>query len=280
MRKFLFTFGIAVSVLLFSCQKEKSIENGSGSNNVDLLARTVIKIGSDSIASLNSFDANKRLVSKQDVSSVPGLEYQIETQLDRDPKGVIQQMTVSTDDFTSAPDVAVYTVHYDAAKSRYTSRVTTFTSSGLTIKDSTAITYDAAGKVIKTEKFLDAGISGGAAEYAKTEFAYDGSGNVTKTTLYDYDNTSGSYVSVAENSYEYDDKINPLNLKQEAFLLEDFTLASSHNVTKQTYKDFTDPSNNDVISYNYIYNSNNRPQSATVTAQSAGSPFPVLYVYQ
>jgi len=111
----------------------------------------------------------------------------------------------------------------------------------------------------------------------KAEYTYDGNGNVTKEKNYGFNTGSNSYEAYDESVYEFDNKINPMFLGNEGFVLGDIITYSPNNQTKKTYTDLTDPTQNNVANSVYTYNSNNKPASVTQTEQ--GFPFPFITTY-
>ena len=277
---------IAITIFLFSCKKEKSFNPAGGTTGggttATVLTKAVTKFGpNDSIIVFYGYDNQKRFISyKYDLVS-SGNHYGGEYTFVRNAQGVVQKVIIKSDDLaTSGLDSLVSIVHYNTSSSRYTSSVITLDENGSTVKDSTAFTYNAAGKMIQSEEFLDDGISGGYGEIAKTEYTYDAEGNIIKSKNYYFDDSTGTYVASDQDVYEYDTKVNPLVLGNEAFLLGDPSLVSTHNITKDTYTDLEDATNNDVTTNVYTYNASNKPITGTVTVLSEGVPYPATYTYK
>lgn len=274
MTKRLFVGIAMVSLLLFSCKKEESLEAGKdgGNNNTStLLRKQVLTFGDDSVVVTFTYDPNKRLTGTNTVGTVLGTSAEGTISIQRNSNGIIQQITEVSDGETIA-----YTVNYDASKSRYDSKVGVFQDGS---KDSVTFFYDASDKLVAIEKFFDDGTTGGYLEYEKTEFGYTGN-NVTSESYFEYDPGAGAYTKIQEAVYQYDDKVNPINIGNEGFLLEQVNLTSANNVTKETYTNLDDPSLNDEITYAYSYNADGRPTTSTFTLTSIGLPFPITYTYQ
>ncbi len=275
-----------VTIILVSCKKEKSAEMGSGGSGAasNLLTRRVAKEGSDSSVVIYGYNAQQKLISiKTNDVSQSGID-ESEIKLPRNAQGIIQKIVLKSQDLVQSfgVDSIFYAVNYDASKSRYSSMVFTITSPidpTDSFKDSTAFTYNTAGKLIQQESFLDDGSGGGFMELTKTEYTYDGSNNVSMATTYEFDETSGIYELIYTLGYEYDNKTNPLSLGNEAFLLSDISLASTRNVTKLIYDD-TDPARDDAVTYAYVYNATNKPITGTQTLQSGGTPATIAYYYK
>lgn len=281
MKNLVLTAFAATSLFLFSCQKDKSLElNGTPPPAVgSLLTKTVAKIGQDSSSVLYQYDPQKRLIASVTTGSFLGSSFESRKVVTRNAAGIIQNMKVITDGGTDM-DTVVYQVNYDIAKARYTSLVNKQMINGIEFLDSTAFVYDAGGKLIKEEFFIDNGTYGGYADFSKIEYAYDANGNVIKATGYDYDDQAGVHNISYEDVYEYDVKVNPIKLGTEAILLSDVSLTGKNNMIKLTSKDHNNASNNDVTTVEYVYNTDNRPKTAKITSQSLGVQVPVTYTYE
>lgn len=274
MRKRILSGIVLIGLFLFSCKKEKSLEDGTIPGST--LVKVVTKVSdTDSTTTTYGYDGSKRYVSQ----TVNGDDYLFNgdnVKLTRNDQGVIQKIEVKEQ---PSGDNVVYKVNYNTSSKQYISKTATFTSSGITYKDSTAYTYNTSGKIIQEIYYLNDGASGGYVESEKFEYSYDGSGNMVQMKDSYYNKTTGKYEPVSEVSFEYDSKINPINLGSEAILINELLSTSSHNVTKITIKNLLDPTYNETISFNYTYNATNKPVSAQVTFSSLGVPIPVYYYY-
>lgn len=283
MKKFLLS--ILVASTLFACQKEGSIElnggvPGSDTTNTSgsLLDRTVIKVGNDSIAALYTYDNNRRLTTLKSITAIGGSFESSEHKVTRNAAGIIQQVTVTYNDGTG-PQSATYKVNYNTSLSRYASTVGTASISGQTFKDSTVYTYDAFGKVIQAEEFYGDLTSGASIGVSKTEYLYDPSANVIKERVFAINGATNTYELAYEQNFEYDTKVNPLMLSVEAFLFEDPTLYSTHNVTKRVITDPTNPTQSEVITITYVYNAQNKPASGMISSAGTGQ-LPLNFIYK
>jgi hypothetical protein len=285
MRKSLLIVAVLTALVLFSCKKEKSFDpnnpNGGGATGGSLLARTVTKFGTDSIGTFYEYDAQKRLILYKTGGVFFGSSFEAEIKLIRNSQGIIQKSILKTDVFAGMGiDSVVRTVHYDAAKSRYSSMAAAYFDGSDNVKDSVAFTYNTAGKITQVEYFYDDGSGTGYVREEKSEYTYDSNGNVTKEKNYEFNTGSNLYEAYEESVYEFDNKTNPMFLGNEGFVLGDIITFSPHNQTKKTYTDLTDPNQSDVATSTYIYNSNNKPVSVTQTAQGFPVPFVTTYYYK
>ena len=277
---------VFITVLfLISCKKERSFDpnnqgGGSGTTST-LLTKKVTKFGAnDSLRVFYTYDNQKRFLSYRTEEYSSGSVIKGEVKFTRNAQGIIQKMIIKSDDLAGVGiDSVFYVVNYSAASSRYTSSVLKFDNAGTIFKDSTVYTYNASGKIIQSEEFVDDG-TGTYVKYSKIEYTYNASGNVIKMKSYVFDDAAGNYLPSDQDEYEYDAKINPLILGNEAFILGDVSMASPNNQIKDTYTDFEDASYNDVITTVITYNTANKPLSDVLTIQSEGIPYPTTYTYQ
>jgi hypothetical protein len=286
MRKGLLIVAMITALFIFSCKKERSFDanssGGGGTTSGNLLSKIVTHLGgNDSVTIFYDYDNQKRLVSYNYDGISNGDAFTGQFKFVRNAQGIIQKVIIKSDELAASGfDSVANVVRYNTTLARYTSTLFVFDDAGLFLKDSTAFTYNASGKLIQSEEFLDNGFTGGYAETTKTEYSYDAAGNVTRVKNYLFNDVTGLYEPYDEDIYEYDAKSNPLMVGNEAFLLGDPTLASVNNVIKDTYTDFGDPNFNDVITTTYTYNSSNKPITSTATYQSEGIPYPTSYTYK
>jgi len=269
--------------LLFSCQKEVSNENGGGGNsgnNGTLLVKSVFKSGSDSSQTLYAYDGSKRLASVSNSGVDAGTPYTNQINLTRNSGGVIQKMSVKSDQFAQyGIDSLLYNVAYDAGTSRYKYKVFALNIGFALLKDSVAYEYDAAGKIVKEREFIDDGTAGGYEEIAKTEYTYSGN-NIGTAKYFTYDVPTNTYTLDETDTFEYDAKTNALQLGNEAIVIGDVTFYGPNNVSKQTIDVPADPTSNQTRTTTYTYNSNNRPITATFVTTPGGGSATASFTYQ
>jgi hypothetical protein len=281
MNKPLILLCIAVSAILFSCQKEVSNENSNGgASKGNLLVKSTYKAGTDSSFSLYAYDGSRRLKSLSSSGTSNGTFFANQTNLVRSGTGIIQKINIKNDQFAQlGVDSLVYTVNYDAGTSRYKSKVFAIDLIVTIIKDSVAYEYDAAGKIAKVREFMDDGTTGGYEEVYKTEYTYSGN-NITAANTYTFDVATNSYTLEVTETYEYDAKTNALQLGNEGIVIGNIGLYTANNVTKQTVVYPADPSSNQSMAATYTYNSNNRPLTASFVIQPGGSTATSTFFYQ
>lgn len=266
------------AVLLFACTKERSLETGG--NGGTLLVQSSSRLGSDSTVVQYRYDAEKRLIGYQTAAAFQGQNDQSSTTFTRNGQGIVQKVVFKSSLLLSvAIDSIPFNVSYDAARQRYTSRTGEYDLFGSIIKDSIAYTYDAGGRLIKEEEFIDDSQSGGYGEFSKTDYTYDAEGNVIKSVISDFDPVAGTYEAISETLYEYDANVNPLELTIEGFVVGNPSLISSHNVAKVTTTDLEDATS-ETVTYTYVYNFDKKPVSGTATINGSGGTITVTFIYQ
>jgi hypothetical protein len=273
-----------IALCLFSCKKEKSFDpnnpngGGGGTSDSGLLDRIDTKLGTDSIGILYQYDNQKRFIGYKTGGVVFGNAIEVELKLVRNTQGIIQKIILKNSEFSSmGVDSMVRVVHYDASKLRYSSMAAAYFDGSDDVKDSTAFSYNNAGKLVQAEYFFDDGSGSGYEKEEKVEYTYDANGNVTKEKSYVFDPFLNVYEQSSQYEYEYDNKVNPLIAGNEGLVIGDINIVSTHNITKNTYTDFVDPDLNDASTGTYTYNSINKP--ITLTQTSAAFPIPVVSKY-
>ena len=261
-----------LSLFLFSCQKEKSLEDGTIPGT--MLDKVVVKVGaSDSTITTYGYDGSQRYVSQ----SIVGDDFLFSgnnVKVTRN-NGIIQKIETSD----QSGNGLVYNVNYNSSTKEYTYKLATYSSSGATVKDSIAYKY-ASGRIVEEIYYEDDGTTGGYIESEKYDYEYDGSGNLSKVTDSEYDEGSGTYTPISEVTFQYDSKTSPLVLGAESILIDELMSVSNNNPTKIVITNFVDPTYDETIDFEYTYDAKNKPAMANVTFGSLGIPVPVYYYYK
>lgn len=268
-----FLSGFAVALLLLSCQKERSWEDGTVPGST--LVKVVTKV-SNTDSTITTYGYDNKTYTSQNVIGDDYLFNGNDVEITRNSEGIIQKIQVSEpggDDF-------LYMVNYNTSTKQYTSKVATYKVQNATYKDSIAYKYNASGKIIEELAFTDDGATGGYVEIGKYEYSYDGSGSLLTIKDYYYDPSTGEFEGISEVAFAYDSKVNPLILNTEAILVDDVLFNSNHNVVKVSINNFADPTYNETIDFVYTYDALDKPVSAEVTFASIGAPVPVYFYYQ
>lgn len=271
---------IAVSVFLFSCQKEINFSNsGASGGNASLLVRADYKSTTDS--SQNNYqinyiyDANKRLIRQITTGTLGGQDNSSDIILVRNSSGIITQAILKSPALsTFGLDSIVTTVYYDNNAKRYRASAEALNLYGLAVVDSTVYNYSG-NSVIGTNEYQT--FNGLTYIAYKTDNTYAGP-NLTMVKSYALD-SSGVLSLVSTYKFTYDNKTNPLILPSgEAFILGNYFLVSTNNPLSFQILDETGAITSSE-NYTYIYNSNNLPQSAKVL-DGSGAIFTETFYYQ
>jgi hypothetical protein len=272
--RILITLVVATALVFASCKKEHDSINGGG-NNTRLL-KTVAKSGSDSSVSEFTYNASGKIVGWQLSGVNSGSALDLRLTYVRNNSDVIQKQILKSNDLAPlGVDSIVTTVNYDVGNNRYKNGVSVFMFFGFSVKDSIVFQYDGSGRLTSEIDYEDGGFGMGPS--TKTEYTYAGN-NLSGEKHYDYDDVTASFQLTDTGTYEYDAKINPLQFAPDAPVLNMNPFYSANNITKTTYVDATDPSNNYVSNDTYTYTSLNRP--ATSTSVTGSNTVTTTYYYQ
>jgi hypothetical protein len=270
---------IALSILIWSCQKE--IDWGSGSSG--LLMKTVTKSGTDSTVVEYSYDGAKRLVREKMKGVVGGTDVDNDLTIYRTSAGIITKTVQKSALLLLAGlDSIITTYNYNTSTNRYTSAVFSVTLFGTTIRDSAAFTYDAGGRIGSDEHFESLGPLPYIPAF-KQVYTYSTNGtNLIRIDQSAYDASIVSYRPFAEQIYTYDDKNNPLrlNTKGEAAILARSLSYSANNARISEFVDVNDATNNTTTISVYTYNVFGKPSTMTSTETMSGTVSNTAYYYQ
>jgi hypothetical protein len=268
---------LVVAALVFtSCKKEQDSNSGGGGNNNTRLIKMVGKSGSDSSVSEFTYNASGKIVGFKLSGVESGSPLDLRLTYVRNNSDVIQKQILKSNDLAAlGMDSIVTVINYDVPNNRYKNAVSVVTLFGLAIKDSIVFQYDGSGRLTSEIDYTNAG--SGMQPSSKTEYTLVGN-NLSSEKYYTYDNGTSTFVLTDSNAYEYDSKINPLQFAPDAPVLNMNPFYSANNITKTTYVDATDASNNYVSNDTYTYTSLNRP--ATSTSVTGPNTVTTTYYYQ
>lgn len=272
----------ALPVLLLSaCGKELSVDStdpgysgngGGGSTNGGLLTKVVAASSIDTSTTEYTYDVNKRLIKETYLStsgSLGGMQASYEFRIYRNSAGLITKYTYITSELAgSGLDSLVYEARYNSATSRYTAIVSYAYETGFDpeVYDSTALTYNTAGKLIKANGYVNA--FGTYELYSAYDYTYDASGNLGSSTQ--SVETGSGVAPLMKLGFTYDGKKASITLPyQDAVALNNMQYANSQNVLKTNITVYSGgaPQSFEVAS-TYKYNSNNQPSSANLVSQN------------
>jgi hypothetical protein len=273
--RILITLFAVSGVCLLSCQKDKDSINGGGSNSTRLV-KMVAKSGADSSVSEFTYNSSGKIVGFKLSGVESGGPLDLRLSYIRNSSDVIQKQVLKGNDLAALGiDSIVTVVNYDAGNNRYKNAISVLVLFGISIKDSIVFQYDSGGRLASEIDYTDGGY--GMEPSTKTEYTFVGS-NLAGERYYSYDNVSGTFDLEETYTYEYDSKVNPLQFATEAAVLNMNPFYSANNVTKTTYVDAFDASNNYVSIDTYTYTSTNKP--ATSTSVTGGNTVTTTYYYQ
>jgi hypothetical protein len=264
---------VFIILFLFSCKKEQDSVNGGGSKNARLL-KTVAKSGSDSTVSEFTYNGSGKIVGFKLSGVQSGSAIDLRLTYVRNSSDIIQKQILKSNDLGALGlDSIVTAVNYDAGNNRYKNAVSIVVLFAFSIKDSIVFQYDGTGRLTSEIDYTDAG--SGMLPSTKTEYTYAGN-NLSGEKYYSYNN--GTFQLEETYAYEYDSKINPLQFAPDAAILNMSPFYSANNITKTTYVNATDPTNNYVSNDTYTYTGTNRP--ATSTSVTGSNITTTTYYYQ
>ncbi|HEV8283675.1 MAG TPA: hypothetical protein VGQ09_05165 [Chitinophagaceae bacterium] len=284
MRIFIFLSAI-ITLFLFSCQKEVDYVTGNGggggggTTSGNTLVKTVSKNGSDSVITVYTYNANKKLINEKITGMSQGIDLGNEYKYYRNASGIITRyVQINAMLAASGIDSVVTIVHYNSSSSRYTSTVSEISFSGFSVLDSTVFIYDASGKISESNLYLGIPLLGGYDLTDKFKYIYAANGNINQFDIYDL--SSGTEDHVATTKYTFDAKTSPIIFNNEAFAIGHPDWVSVNNPTKVEIIDLTDPTNNYTLTFTYTYNSSNKPATSVNTQDPGNIVNNVTYYYQ
>jgi hypothetical protein len=267
------TYFIVSVLILYSCQKEidAKILNKVSSNPCvsDLLVKIVSRTGKDSLIYTFEYDGANRMIRQVITSFSQQNPVSSDRKIIRDSQGIITQIVDKSD---NTADSAVVNVFHNSITGRYTYTTQEFYPYGLLIKDSIVFFYDASGKIVEKDVYLDHFTNGAYLTLDdRYEYIYDGAGNVTMEKGYDRDQATNVMLFESTFEYSYDNKKNAQRFDMgEAFVIYDPSSISAHNRTLTKVTDFLYPIYNATYTQQYTYNSCDKP-IASIQTQNPGN---------
>lgn len=273
---------------LVSCQKEIDWATGSGtgggstSTSGDLLVKTEAKNGSETVTTVYTYNANKKLINEKITGTSQGMNVGNEVKYYRNAAGILTRYTQINPNLVAAGiDSVVNYVNYNTTTSRYTSYVNDLTLAGFTVRDSVAIIYNAAGKVIQTEQYQKVPLLGPDYDISvRIKYTYDATGNIIQQDFFSVDPVTLTEGAVSIIKYTYDAKVAAIKFDNEAFVIGKGENVSAGNVTKADFIDVGTPANGFVLTNVFNYNSTNRPSTCVSTKEPGAVVNNVTYTYQ
>lgn len=276
-KKNVILFGI-LSIIFTSCQKEIDwgLNGGSpgGGTSGNLLVKTVSKETVDSVVTVYTYNASKKLINIKITGKSQGTDVGNEERIYRNAAGIIISKTqINAQLVLAGIDSAVTKIYYNTTNSRYTAKVSGLTMFGITVSDSTALVYDAAGKVTEEHTYQAIPILSQPYEMSlKIKYTYDAAGNITKAETYSHDPLTGTDDLAITSTYTYDSKTAANKLTNEAYAIGHADWVAANNATKIEIRSPVAPAADRTITTTYNYNTANRP----ATGVSTMTPGPIV----
>lgn len=279
---------ILCCLFLFSCQKEVNFSRTNGGNgnagSGSLLIKKVSKEGADSIVTVYTYNAGKKLINEKVTGILQSVDQADEYRYYRNASGIITHYVEINPDLIAAGFDSITTViHYDQSSSRYiSSALVVDVGGGDILMDSSVFVYDAGGKIIRIDVYDNTplGSGNGYNLSGKEKFTYT-AGNISLFEVYDIDMSApGVETFVGSTRFDaFDTRTTPIILNNEAFAIGHPDWISVNNITMAALTD-PDPTNNQTLAITYTYNSDNRPATSIQTINPGNEVSTTTYYYQ
>lgn len=239
---------IILSLLIFSSCKKNENDNNSGNGTSSSLKKMItIYQGGDKDSAVFSYDSKNRLIKQQTWGN--GTIYNGENVLiTRNNVGIITSFSNYGTQSEGIQVLRDASNKYTCVNTQDDSTVYKYTDEKIT----ESITYRKDSR-------------NGENDY-KNDYSYDQLGNIIKIENYSFNN--GNWIQENTFTYTYDNKVNPVQLGNEAIVLERAALLGDREIDLAAY---AGPNNATISnsyskgSYNYVYNSDNLPISLILT---------------
>lgn len=299
----------ALIALLFSCQKEISIDtsttggsnsggnggsgnggSGGGSTSGSLLIKSVGRTATDSSVTVYTYDAQNRMSTMTIDDNSMGSPVRTWKKFEYDNVGRVAKITQASV-LQGMPDTAINIIHYPSATATemdYTVNTQTMNMMGLTMTtvDSSVFTYTA-GKLTSILSYMDNSLAGtGYYQSSKYDFLYDASGKVSTLKLYGSSNPGGPLSSMGDEQFTYGTAMNaiwlPTNAAQK-YWIGGMPNATNEAVTRMQVVNSPSAANGTTLTVTYTLGSNNLPATSVNVQSGGGQPTRTVnytYFYQ
>lgn len=280
---------VAVTALFPSCVEEvpdppPDNEDDTTYSTRNYLAKTVYTTADTVGTTTYRYDAGNKLIWFANTWNKAG-NLQDTSELTRSAQGAINKITYRSNIYNNRKDavdsrVVLQDVYLDAA-SKYTHKIVQYTASGAPFKDSIIYAYDAQSRINKESAYYYDFVGKKYVLYGATDFTYTSNGDVTSRKIV-FNNIGGTANNYEYTfTYTYDDKVNALNLGNEAIILGIGENWSAHN-PKTIVVNYPAPDNkfNQSLTYTYKYNTVGRPLTAEITDALSSTKTTIVYTYQ
>jgi hypothetical protein len=288
---------ICVFLLLTSCQKSVDWEvsptggttgsgsggsgNTGGGTSSDLLVKIVIVTGTETVTTLYTYDASKRMITEEFKGSVGGMPLDSYHKFYREANGRIYKMAQLVKQTAIVADTSFTYVYYpNATTSNFTYKTTNITVAGFGAFDSTVYSWNSSGNVATATAFLSSSLAPGMIiSTQKYEFIYSIGGNLTQQKMYN-GAPPAPFVLFATYNYSYDNITNPITTSGEYMLTGRGENASKNNLVKMEVLVAADPSSNFNVNTSLTYGANGKPSTGTLIEQPSGRVSKYTFYYQ
>jgi hypothetical protein len=229
------------------------------------LVRTEEKNGTDSLVSVYTYNADKKLIGLKITGTDQGADASREFKYYRNASGIVTHYSATSPDLVATGvDSLLTIVHYNIATSRYTSYVLNINISGFILLDSSVYVYDGSGKIIGENAYQSP--SGAGNDYyltGKATYTYS-NGNISQLDIHDFDQSGAETFTVTEK-FQFDSKRNPLQFGNDGFAMGHPEWASVNNITSGQSSDSNGPADDQTLTVSYTYNSDDKPGTSVRT---------------
>ncbi|MDX1954264.1 MAG: hypothetical protein SFU20_01955 [Chitinophagaceae bacterium] len=276
---------ISLMVGLTACQKEISSElidpnnpsnpNNQGNIDGELLVKAleITPATGDTNVITVEYDASKRMVKYLSKGKVNGVNTNIIYTFNRATDGKVQSIKLVSD-FGTSFDSTLFYPYYQTGSNRLAYIKSTSSVGGFDITDSSVITYNAAGRVIRKESFQEA--LGIALPGSRIDFTYDANGNIT-VIANSSDAGGGIYVEGSRFTYTYNGHKAAVQGGDEFFIIMAVTTVSPNDITRVDLE--TAAGDGTTILSNQTYNSFDRPSKANASVTGPGGSYNLRFEY-
>jgi YD repeat-containing protein len=290
----------ALTALLFSCQKEISIDtsttggsntgggnggsgnggSGGGSTSGSLLIKSVGINGNDSSVTTYTYDAQGRVSTMINDDTQTGSTIHSYKKYEYDNAGRVAKITQTDVQFGSSNDTAINIIHYPNATAMemdYAVNTLTMNFMGLplTTVDSSLFTYSN-GKISSVSTYMNNSLTGtGYYLSSKNDFVYDATGRVATLKLYGSNTPGAPLSSMGDEQFTYGTSLNavwlPNNIAQK-YWIGGLPNATNHAVTRMQVVNSPSQANGMTLTITYVMGSNGLPMTSVNVESGGGQP--------
>ena len=272
---------------MFSCQKKvdwlvdpvtKEVLDSTHNqlDSSELLTRIVAITGNETLESNFTYDSNNNLLSEHHQGVENGVPVDMYKKYYRDTTGKIMRVAAKS---KQQPDSVFTVVVYDdyyANTVLYTLSIIKVQST--TVRDSVVFVYDGNGH-IGIQKSYSQKPNSSYHLYQQQEYTYAGNNLVKARQFIDSSNTA-ILILASEYHYLYDTRLNPLQLRNEAFLTGSPERASLNNLISTDLDNKMFPADNYKVESKLLYSNTRKPVYCTSVKSPMGTVSLLSYYYK